>query len=200
MMDMEIPTSNEWHILKGETQFGPYTYQDMLHMKQNNMLFDFDYVWSPHLEVWTLTADLAEFSPDRVSRLMDKNANAEAFKRRDSLRVPCDFEVIVHDDIRMWKGRLQNISMGGGLILIENPLLLPGDLVTLHVRQSGPLQSGFNCTTQVLNKRLVRTRIQHDTAIHYAVKFLNLTEIGKTEVHRLLEGNPAELLTNQKSS
>jgi hypothetical protein len=187
MLNLEIQTSNEWHVLKGEHQFGPYTYEDMLKMKQNNVLFDFDYVWSPHMDQWSLVGDLSEFSVDRLHRLVEKAPDSEVFNRRASPRLAVDFQVLVHNDSRMWKGRMQSISTGGALILMENPLILPGDVLSVHVRSGGRIRSGFNCTAQVLNKRLVKSRIQHDTALHYAVKFLNLTEIGQTEVGRLFE-------------
>jgi hypothetical protein len=32
---------NEWHILKGETQYGPYTYEEMIGMSQNGLVFGF---------------------------------------------------------------------------------------------------------------------------------------------------------------
>ena len=186
MLKTEIQTSNEWHLLKGEHQYGPYTYESMVQMKQNNLLFDFDFVWSPHLEQWTMVSDLAEFSMDRMSRLIEKSPDSEAFNRRAHSRIMVSIPCMVHDETRLWKGQVENLSEGGALILIENPLFLPGDIFTVHMRAQGPMQSPFNCTAQVLNKRLVKTKIHHDTALHYAVKFLNLTSLGQTEVLRVV--------------
>lgn len=187
MLNLDIATSNEWHVLKGEHQFGPYTYEDMVRMKQNSLLFDFDYVWSPHLESWTLAGDLADFSADRMSRLVEKSANSDVFSRRQHERLNVDIPAWVHDDVRIWKGCVQNLSEGGALLLIENPLLLPGDVITLHIKAKDQVKAPFNCTAQILNKRLVKTRIQHDTSLHYAVKFLNLTEIGKKQINELFK-------------
>jgi len=200
MLNGEFQTSNEWHILKGEHQFGPYTYQDMLHMKQNNLLFDYDYIWSPHMEQWTLAGQITEFSQDRISRLLEKSAVPEVFNRRASPRLAVELDLYVHDDSKLWRGKIQNLSQGGALLLIENPLHLPGDVLSLFVKAGSRLKSSFNCTVQVLNKRLVKTKIQHDTALHYAVKFLDLTEVGKLEVHRLFEEFSHSSETKQKIS
>lgn len=186
MLNMEIATSNEWHLMKGEHQYGPYTYEAMVQMKQNNLLFDFDFVWSPHMDQWTMVSDLAEFSMDRMSRLVEKSPGSEAFNKRSHERVVVDLPCLVHDETRLWNGRVQNLSEGGALILVENPLFLPGDIITLHVRGQGGMEKPFNCTAQILNKRLVKTKIHHDTALHYAVKFLNLTAIGTHEVSRVV--------------
>lgn len=186
-MKLETQTSNEWHIMKGENQFGPYTYQEMLHMKQNNLLFDFDNVWSPNLSEWTLVADLPDFSVDRMSRLVEQQTEMAAFAQRSSPRLNVELDAYVHDDTRLWMGKVLNISLGGALVLMENPLLLPGQILTLHLKAGQGIQSGFCCTIQVLNKRLIKTRIKHDTAIHYVVKFLELTEAGTTEMQRLFD-------------
>jgi hypothetical protein len=193
ILNTDIATSDEWHLIKGEHQYGPYTYAAMVQMKQNNLLFDFDFVWSPHMEQWTMVSDLAEFSIDRMSRLIEKSPSSEVFKKRGHERISADLPCLVHDDNRMWKGRIQSLSEGGALVLIENPLFLPGDIITIHARKAGSLQTPFNCTAQILNKRLVKTKIHHDTALHYAVKFLNLTDIGTVEVSRLVaESSPLQ--------
>lgn len=187
MLNLDVSTSNEWHLLKGEQQFGPYSYEHMLRMKQDNLLFDFDYVWSPHLPEWVLVGDLSEFSADRLTRLIEKSPESGVFHKRSSPRIAMDLGVLVHDDSRIWKGRLQTLSQGGALILIENPFLLPEDTINLHVRSSGRLKAPFNCRAVILNKRLLKSRIHHDTALHYAVKFTDLSEIGRTEILRLFE-------------
>lgn len=187
MLNLEVQTSNEWHLLKGEHQFGPYTYEDMVRMKQTSLLFDFDYVWSPHLESWTLAGDLAEFGPDRMNRLIEKSPDTDVFSRRQHDRLNVTIPVLIHNDQQLWHGTCQNLSAGGALILIENPLLLPGDVVTVHMKAKDKLEQAFNCTAQVLTKRLVKTRIQHDTSLHYAVKFLNLTELGQKQISQIFK-------------
>ena len=189
MLNLEISTSNEWHLLKGQEQFGPYTYEDMLRLKQNNTLFDFDYVWSPHMDQWTLVGDLAEFSVDRISRLNEKHQDSDVFTKRTRVRLNVELPLLCHNGGQLWNGQILSLSQGGAMILIENPLLLPGDEITLHVRAGMGMQSGFNCQAEVLNKRLTKSRIQHDSSLHYIVKFLDLTKVGTEQVAVLFKNN-----------
>lgn len=177
---LEQTTSNEWHVLKGESKFGPYTYADMIQMMQNKTLFNFDYVWSPHLESWTALAELPDFSPDRLSRVAE--ASQEMFARRSTERVVVSLPVVCHDNSRMWTGTCENLSEGGALILMQNPILLPGHMIYLHFRAQNESEIAFNCTAEILAKRLTKQRIQHDTGIHYAVKFLQLLPTGAQQV------------------
>lgn len=179
---IEVQTSNEWHVLKGETQYGPYTYEEMIRMMQGKLVFGFDYVWSPHMEAWTPMADCEEFSADRLARLHEKNANQQVFNRREHERVFCKLPVLVNDQHTLWEGMVEQISEGGALILMKNPVLLPGDMVHVHFRSRNEKDTAFNCTAEILTKRLVKNRIQHDTGIHYAVKFLKKTEFGDLQI------------------
>ena len=168
----EVQVCNEWHILKGETQYGPYTYEEMIGMSQNGLVFGFDYIWAPHVESWTAMADVPEFSRERLALLADKNPTEKNFSRREHERVTCKLPVYVNDQQTMWEGTVENLSEGGALVMMKNPVLLPGNIINLHFRSMKEGEQSFNCTAQILNKRLVKTRIQHDTGIHYAIKFM----------------------------
>lgn len=181
-LTIEVSTSNEWHILKGETQYGPYSYEEMLRMMQGKLIFGFDYVWSPHMESWTPLADLEEFSVDRLARLAEKNPDQEVFSRRQHERVFCRLPVYVNDQHTLWTGVTENLSEGGALILMKNPILLPGNIVHVHFRSRNENDTAFNCTAEILTKRLVKNRIQHDTGIHYAVKFLSKSDFGDLQI------------------
>jgi len=180
---LDTQVSDQWHILKGETQYGPYSYAEMIKMMQTKMVFSFDYVWAPHMEAWTSLADVTEFSADRLSRLVEHNVHNEAFYRRDHERVICKLPVYVNDNQRLWQGVAENLSEGGALIMMENPLLLPGEIIHIHFRNSPSLEC-FNASAEVLTKRLTKQRIQHDTGIHYAVKFLQIGNEGKTQIKK----------------
>lgn len=110
---LENSTSNEWHVLKGETQYGPYTYEEMIRMMQNKLVFGFDYVWSPHMDSWSPLADLEEFSASRLARLAEKNQTQEVFSRRAHERVFCKLPVFVNDQQTLWEGTAENLSEGG---------------------------------------------------------------------------------------
>lgn len=198
---LDVVTSNEWHVLKGEAKFGPYTYAELIMMMQSNTVFNFDYVWAPHLDSWTAIGELPEFSVDRLSRLAEKSLSQDqesAFARRKHERILCSLPVFVHDHSRLWDGVAENLSSGGALVLMENPFLLPGHLIHIHFRtQSGPLTEekksspslAFNVTAEILTKRLTKQRIQHDTRIHYAVKFLQVSDAGQGQIQTWIKQN-----------
>ncbi len=190
---LEQTTSNEWHVLKGESKFGPYTYSDMIQMMQNKTLFNFDYVWSPHLESWTALAELPEFSVDRLSRVAESTPEENGFSRRATERVSVSIPVLCHDNARMWKGTCENLSQGGALILMANPILLPGHLIYLHFRAKTSEETSFNCTAEILAKRLTKQRIQHDTGLHYAVKFLQILPAGQTQITSWVEAEAKKM-------
>lgn len=186
---LEISTSNEWHVIKGQDKYGPYTYVDIIQMLQNNTLFSFDYVWSPHLENWTPIADLAEFSPDRLSRLAKKDSQGTAFNRRSSERVSLEVPVLCHDHSKMWPGSCENLSEGGALILMQNPVLLPGNMIHIHFRSGNENDHSFNCVAEIITKRLTKQRIQHDTGLHYAVKFIQVLPVGESQIKKWIKEN-----------
>lgn len=178
---LEVQTSDEWHVLKGDTQYGPYTYSEMIRMMQEKLVFSFDYIWSPHLDSWSPAGETAEFSSERLTLLADKNQNSDAFSRRTHERILCKLPVFVNDNMRMWKGVVENLSEGGALVFMENPVLLPGHIINIHFRKHED-GTAFNCTAEILTKRLTKARIQHNTGIYYAVKFLQKTPVGEAQV------------------
>lgn len=179
---VEFATSNEWHILKGETQYGPYSYEEMIRMMQTNLVFGYDYAWSPHMDSWTPLADLDEFSQDRLARLVEQNRSQEVFSQRSHERVMCTLPCYVTDQQTLWEGNVENLSEGGALIMMKNPTLLPGHIVHVHFRSRDSKDVAFNATAEILTKRLVKTRIHHDTGIHYAVKFISKGNAGDQQI------------------
>lgn len=185
----ETPVCNEWHILKGETQFGPYTYEEMIGMNQNGLVFGFDYIWAPHMESWTAMADIPEFSKEKLAHLASQHAEKKGFNRREHERVSCKLPVYVNDQQTMWEGYVENLSEGGALVMMKNPALLPGNIISLHFRSMNDGEKAFNCTAQIINKRLVKTRIQHDTGIHYAVKFMSKSSEADGQIETHIKNN-----------
>lgn len=92
-------TLTQWYILRGEMKFGPYEYSALIHMIQTGELFDYNYVWAPHMESWMLLGDIQEFSKDRLARLIQSQDHLSgAFIKRSSPRIDCDIDVYAHND------------------------------------------------------------------------------------------------------
>jgi|GEM_PF-781822 len=191
---IEVATANEWHVMKGEQQFGPFTYIEMLQMLQHKKLYTFDFTWSPHLDAWTLLSDLPEFSSDRIHRIVEKSPDANVFEKRRHPRADCQLMAYVHDNHRLWKADVSSISVGGILIAISNPFLLPGDQLNVHFREGGSgqtLVSAFNARMEVLNKRMSKQRLQHDSKLQYVMQFTQLPRLGHQMIENLVAATPA---------
>jgi hypothetical protein len=202
---IEVPTSNEWHVMKAEVQYGPFTYSEMLQMLQNKTLFSFDFIWSTHLDAWSLLGDQPEFSADRIHRIFSQNAaqntktQAEVFSRRKFERVNCDLSVFLHDNQKLWEGQVQSLSEGGILVAVNNPFLLPGDGLTVHFRKSSSAAKGFaqafNTRMEVLNKRLTKQKLSYDLQILYALQFTQLPEHGRNAIADFVKLNAEQNIT-----
>lgn len=184
---LEHSTSNEWHVLKGETQYGPYSYEELLRMMQTNLVFEYDYAWSPHLDSWTPIADLEEFSTDRLARLVEQNRSQDVFSQRVHERILCKIPCYATDQQTLWEGQVENLSEGGALILMKNPTLLPGHIITIHFRTQNSDEVAFNLTAEILTKRLVKQKIHHDTGLYYAVKFISKTQTGTDQIQKWIQ-------------
>lgn len=193
---LEIATNNEWHVLKADTQYGPYTYEEMIRLMQQNLIFGFDYTWGPHLESWTQLSDLQEFSKDRLYNLAKQNDSV--FNKRKSDRVTCDLPVYVNDQQTLWEGVVESLSDRGALVIMKNPVLLPGNIVQIHFRSRSEQDVAFNCKAEVLTKRLVKQRIQHNTGIHYAVKFLDTSPEGEKQLKSFIKEFETTLSSDNK--
>ena len=66
--------------------------------------------------------------------------------------------------------------------MMENPLLLPGDQITVHFKQMNETSESFNAKGEVLSKRLTKQRIEHDSQLYYAVKFDALQPQGQKDI------------------
>ena len=186
-LKLEIATCNEWFVLKGEEQFGPFTYGEVIKLMQNKLVFQFDYMWAVHLESWTSLSELPEFSADRLNRLVESSKDTTVFEKRRHNRVQLKQPVYVHNEAQMWKGSIESLSEGGALILMENPVLLPGDSIHIHFKISEHTDKSFNCDALILNKKMTDKRIQHDTSLHYAVQFTELTDNGNKELKKIIQ-------------
>jgi hypothetical protein len=184
MLALEFPTSNDWYIQKEQTQYGPYSYVEVLKFMQQKVVFDFDYAWSPHLESWTPFGELPEFSAERILRLVEKNSSSGVFHKREHDRFFCDTKVVIHNQKQTWNGTIKSIGLGGALIKIENPLLNIGEKIFIHFDSTDEQQAPFNCAAEVLNKKHTRARIRHNSGILYAIKFVQMTDEGKKELRK----------------
>lgn len=176
--------------MKNDQHDGPYADLEVISMLQNKQLHRFHFVWASHMEFWTAIADLPEFSEEKISHAAEQSKSSEVFKKRNHQRFPCSLSIYAHDNLRLCQGFCNNLSQGGALIRVNNPFFIPGDKLQIHYRSSTAtdnISSPFNTTAEVLTKQFSKLRIQHNTELNYAIKFLNLPSKGLQQIQNWLQ-------------
>jgi hypothetical protein len=178
----------QWYILRGEMKYGPYEYSALIHMIQTGELFDYNYVWAPHLESWMLLGDMQEFSKDSLARLIQAQDHlAGAFIKRGSPRLTCDIDVYAHNDYNFFDGKCTSISDNGALVLLNDPLLLPGQEIIIHFRGGSENNAtAFNVKAEVIRKNFTKQRLNVKSGLHYAVRFLQVQKEGQDQIKNLI--------------
>ena len=172
---------NEWYVLKGENRFGPFTYNDVVRMAQQKVVFPFDYIWHTGMANWKRMVEFEEFKPEAIRALFQKTAKSakDVFSERKFKRKPFDGDVIVHDNLTLWRGQGFEISRGGVGVSMKNSMVVPGQNVIVHFRQYGELPA-FNAVCEVVSKKFVND----DSPVQYAMRFLNLTQEVQNELNK----------------
>lgn len=191
------PTSNQWYILRGEMKYGPYDYRSLISMLQNAELFDYNYVWSAHLENWTLLGDLPDFSKDRLCRLIEtKEHVGGTFKDRTCPRLNLEVPVYAHNDHNMFDGQTLSVSENGALVLLNDPLLLPGQKILMTFRTSEANPQAFNVLCEIIRKNYSKQRLNVKSGLHYAVRFLKVQNPGSAQLTKWTRVNASKGETN----
>ncbi|MBX3035153.1 MAG: PilZ domain-containing protein [Bdellovibrionaceae bacterium] len=178
---------NQWYILRGENKYGPFEYSAMIRMMQNNELYDYNFVWAPHLDSWTLVGELADFSKDRLARLIE-NADGMrgSFKDRACPRVDVQLPVYGHNGQIFFDGQSLSLSENGALLLLNSPLMLPGQELLIHFRSVTDALPAFNLRAEIVRKNFTRTRLNVKSGLHYAVRFTQVSEPGQHSIKKIV--------------
>jgi len=180
----------QWYILRGEMKYGPYDYPSVIRMMQENEVFEYNYLWSNHLDTWTMVSDLPEFSKDRLTMLIqDSQFMQAAFNRRQIPRAPVQLSILAHNDKHLFDGKSLNLSMGGGLFLLNDPLLLPHDQLIILFRSKFE-DHQFKVKAQVIRKNFTKQRLNIKSGLHYAVRFLEVQLPGPSLLTQWTQGTP----------
>lgn len=184
---------NQWYVLRGETKYGPFEYGAMIRMLQTNELYDYNYIWAPHLESWTLLNEIPDFSRDRLARLIENNAEVKsAFITRTSPRVDVTIQVYGHNNHLFFDGHSLSLSESGALLMLNTPLLLPGQDLLIHFREDDQNSRAFNTTAQIVRKNFTRNRLNVKSGLQYAVKFQQVSQSGREALKNFVENKSKE--------
>jgi hypothetical protein len=178
----------QWYILRGDMKYGPYDFSVMISMLQKGEVQDYNYVWAPHLSNWTLLGDLPDFARDRLAGII---TNRDEIKHgviiREFARKDVKVAVYGHNEQYFFDGESLSLSESGALILLNTPLLIPGQDLVLHFRSGESNKNPFNVVAQVVRKNFTKQRLNVKSGLHYAVRFLQVPVRGQTQIKQLIE-------------
>jgi c-di-GMP-binding flagellar brake protein YcgR len=143
-------------------------------MLQEKAIEEFDYVWTEKLDNWVRISDCDNFSHDKLKALVNSSNSSEnqVFFRRRFPRVSYSSSLIIHNNLRVWKGQSFQISAGGAGLDIENSNLVKGDEIYLHFKHGLKVPT-FNaqCEVMAIHDEKDRNGIVHQ---HIGVRFLKV--------------------------
>ncbi len=180
-------TESKWYILRGENKYGPFEFQTMIAMIQKGELFDYNYIWSPQMEGWQPLGEVEEFSKERLSSIIrTQDPISHAFSRRGADRAEVTIPICGHNDEFFFNGQLISISLNGALVLINNPLLLPGQKLILNLGKNEINLKSFNVLAQIVRKNFSRQRLNVKSGLNYAIKFVEAPDWGIKQIQNLV--------------
>lgn len=186
-MELEIESSENWHVLCGNEKYGPYSYKNIITMIQKNELMDFNYVWAPHMTEWQQIHNLKEFSADRFALLKKNDWYKEAFIDRKNPRVSTNFQILGHNNTIFFDGQLTSVSEKGAMCLLNTPLVHVGDRVKLHIKSEVENQPAFNVEATVLRKNFSNDRLNSKSGLFYILSFVDIQRVGMEQIKGLLQ-------------
>lgn len=161
----------EWYIARGEKKYGPYSLDEMIVLRQQRKIFEYDLVWKSGLRQWKVLIQTEEFSAQAMAERSMKAETCDVFNRRKWPRVKVEMPAYVHNNQNLWVAKTLNISQGGTLLELNTPFLKVGDQIHIHFQ--GPLHENtkFSCTGEITGKRFTHERIHVNSHIQYNVRF-----------------------------
>lgn len=178
---------SEWFVLKNEEKFGPFSYREMIQLLQENTVYPFDFVWTEGMEIWTPLAEVTEFSPAKLAKLVETEDVGSAFAKRRFPRVEVTLPVLLHNDRHFGTGTISSLSQGGALVTVDLPTLLPNDRVLVHCRGIKDVLQPFNFEFSISSKSWNRNRIQHRTKVAYTGSFSEMPTAAMSEIRNYIE-------------
>lgn len=173
----------EWFILKEGSNHGPFSQIEIIQMLQEKNLFEYDYIFHSKLNMWKCIAEIEEFSPENIRKVKTSNdvSVSEVFFRRRHARAVCGASLIVHNNLKVFRGKSLEISAGGAGVMIESADLETGQALYLHFQPGGGVPP-FNAVCEIVSKQFVREGGGPHDQVKYGVKFTNLSQSARENI------------------
>ncbi len=165
------PHDIEWFVMKGESQFGPFSSGDLLRLMQEKTVFEFDFVWNASMKDWQRIAEIPDFTKEKIQSLAKNPEMKESFFERQHERTPLKSKIIVHNGNDYWLAEGKEISEGGMGLYIKDAMIVPGQVLSFHVKGDGN-KPPFNIKGEIVSKQYKGDARHRNERIEYGVKFL----------------------------
>jgi hypothetical protein len=185
-VDTMSQDSNDWFVLKGDNQTGPFSGTDVIKMLQEKMIFEYDYIWKAGMETWKRVAEITDFNPDSIRTMRESADFKNVFFRRRFKRKEFGGTLIVHDNKKVWHGKSLEVSEAGAGLVMNNAMVLPGQTLYLHFRPSSQVPA-FNALVEVVSKKYVKNANSPETPISYGVRFLRIQDDAKKSLQNFIK-------------
>lgn len=174
------PQESQWYIMKGQEKYGPFNYVELIQMRQEKKLFEFDYIWAPGLKGWTTLSEVPLFKAPVVQQFIQSNEQLyqNNICRRRNKRIEKRLRVFVHNKNQVWRGSTVTLSVGGASLVMENSLLIPGDHITLHFTCLESPEKSFNVDAEIIGKKFSPEVVRANTLVNYCVRFFEVPTKG----------------------
>lgn len=155
-------TTHEWFLMYGEQTKGPFNQAELIKMKQNKLLFDYDYVWAQHLKGWTRLAHIEE---------LKITATSPELNIRKHPRYQVVLDCYLSNPEYAYPGAVQSLSQGGAMVVAQHPHFQVGNDIFILTKPKAPLNHGFVKRGRIVSKELLPNQVQFKSSCLYIVTF-----------------------------
>ncbi len=148
-----LPPKTKWFLLRGESQEGPYEFNEIVEMLQSHKVYEYDYVWTSSMAAWERLSDCEHFQPEKLKPFLKLGHDGDQKQyRRRSARVELGSSMVLHNHKKLWNGAGFEVSIQGASIEVEGQSFRIGEMLVLHYRPS-KMVPAFNAHCEVMSCR-----------------------------------------------
>lgn len=170
-------SDKDWFMLREGKNHGPFCQLEIIQMLQEKSLFEYDFLYHAKLNSWRCIAEIEDFSNENIRKVKESGDSdvSEVFFRRRHARASYTASLIVHNNMKVFRGQALEIGAGGAGVLINSQDLQLGQSLFLHF-QPGEGVPPFNAVCQIISKQFVRETSSAEEPVKYGVKFTTLSQ------------------------
>lgn len=179
----------QWYVMKGENQFGPFNYVDVLRMRQENVLFDFDFVWAQGMSSWTILNNVPNFHSNNVQQFIQEYGELAStiLQKRKNKRITKKVSLLITNGENAWRGTTLTLSIAGASLLTNYSKFLPDDQLQIHFHNDDNPDQSFNVTAIIIGKKYQSEVVKENTIMTYFLRFTEISSGGQDVLQKWIE-------------